>query len=118
MIEFYSRRLHTCEGLKSRTFACQEGYVTIGCDREGIYRDRDKIPIEKKQRASCTHLINCPFALHVKRQSDGFWVLHLRNASHNHEPSSNMSAHPFYGRLKREEIVDIEKLSISGIQSR
>ncbi|EOY18889.1 Uncharacterized protein TCM_043388 [Theobroma cacao] len=52
------------------------------------------------------------------RQSDGFWVLHLRNASHNHEPSSNMSAHPSYGHLKRGEIVDIEKLSISRIQSR
>lgn len=125
-IKFCSRRFCTREELQEliedvKNFCLSKGYatsiknsrkdrcVTIGCDRGGIYRDRHKISIEKKPRGSSTRLINCPFTVHGKRQSDGFWVLHLKNASHNHEPSSEMSGHPFYCRLKRKRLLILRK---------
>ena len=77
-----------------------------------------KIHIDNRKRASCTRLINCPFEIRGKRLDGGFWVLELRNNSHNHDPSSDMSGHLSSRRLTTKEIIDILKMSMARIQPR
>ncbi|KAG5541196.1 hypothetical protein RHGRI_021152 [Rhododendron griersonianum] len=66
-----------------------------------------------------TRLINCPFQFCCKRQDDGLWVINeVKNSSHNHEPSSDMSGHPSCCRLSKKEITSIEEMTRSGIPPR
>ncbi|XP_058185926.1 PKS-NRPS hybrid synthetase cheA-like [Rhododendron vialii] len=58
------------------------------------------------------------FSMQGKRHADGFWVLEVKNSSHNHEPSSDMSGHPSCRRLSKEEIMSIEKMTRSGVPPR
>ena len=65
-------------------------YVIIGCDRGGKYH-ATKPPEEKKRKVTGSRLIDCPFEVWEKRKKDGVWKLDIKNLSHNHEPSTDMS---------------------------
>ncbi|KAG5536356.1 hypothetical protein RHGRI_023956 [Rhododendron griersonianum] len=93
-------------------------YITLGCDRGGCYRNKWHVPMERRQRNTATRLINCPFEIRCKRLDDGFWVLEVKNGSHNHEPSSDMAGHPSFRRFSKEEIMTIEELTRSGVPPR
>ncbi|KAL7252612.1 hypothetical protein ACSBR1_007225 [Camellia fascicularis] len=93
----------------------KDRYVTIDCDRGGCYRNKWHVPMEHRQRQMATRLINCLFEIQSKRQSDGFWVLKVKNSSHNHELSSDMSGYPSCRRLSKEEVLSIEEMTRSGI---
>ncbi|KAK9676759.1 hypothetical protein RND81_11G098300 [Saponaria officinalis] len=106
-------------------------YVTIGCDRGGVYFCKSKNPLESRKRETSTRLINCPFKIQGKRKSDGLWTLNksllrrnlcwtldLINISHNHDASENMFGHPSCRRLTKSKTSEVERLSISGIQPR
>ncbi|KAL6556543.1 hypothetical protein OROGR_005831 [Orobanche gracilis] len=94
-------------------------YVTLGCDRGGVYRDRKNLSIEEeKKRKTTTRLVNCPFQLYGKRLLDGFWKLTIKNESHNHEPSEDMSGHPSERILSEEEVLVVDKMSRAGIPPR
>jgi hypothetical protein len=41
-----------------------------------------------------SHLVNCHFKISGKKRDDGFWVIEVKNLSHNHEPSKDTSRHP------------------------
>jgi len=71
--------------------------------------------MEHRQRQMATRLINCFFEIQSKRQSDGFWVLEVKNSSHNHELSSDMSGHPSCHRFSKEEVLSTEEMMRSGI---
>ncbi|KAG5528254.1 hypothetical protein RHGRI_028999 [Rhododendron griersonianum] len=93
-------------------------YITLGYDRGGCYRNKWHVPMERRQRNTATRLINCPFEIRCKRLDDGFWVLEVKNGSHNHEPSSDMAGHPSFRCFSKEEIMTIEELTRSGVPPR
>ncbi|XP_021840674.2 protein FAR1-RELATED SEQUENCE 5-like [Spinacia oleracea] len=95
----------------------KDKYVVLCCDRGGNYRNKGKIPIENRKRVTCTRLINCPFQIEGKLKGY-FWSLQIKNNNHNHDPSDDMSGHPSSRCLTKEEIADIEKQSMAGIQPR
>ncbi|KAH7835109.1 hypothetical protein Vadar_022945 [Vaccinium darrowii] len=96
----------------------KDQYVIIGCDREGRYRNKWQVPVERRQRKTATLLIGCPFEIQSKRHADGIWVLEVKNNTHNHEPSSDMSGHLSCRRLSREEIMSIKEMTRSGVSPR
>ncbi|CAB4316392.1 unnamed protein product [Prunus armeniaca] len=73
-----------------------EKYVVLGCDRGGNYKSR-KVPLEERKKKSASSLINCPFEIWGKKKSklQGFWKLEIKSLLHNHEPSTDMSGHPY-----------------------
>ncbi|KAK9734310.1 hypothetical protein RND81_04G130600 [Saponaria officinalis] len=73
----------------------KDKYVVLCCDRGGIYRNRRNIPMEARQKTSSSRLINCPFAIRGKKTTEGYWLC-----------------------LTQEEILDIEKMSMAGIEPR
>ncbi|KAG5527943.1 hypothetical protein RHGRI_028764 [Rhododendron griersonianum] len=90
--------------------------VVIGVVVTGI---SGHVPLEKRQRKTATRLINCPFEFCCKRQDNGLWVINgVKNSSHNHEPSSDMSGHPSCRCLSEKEITRIEEMTRSGIPPR
>ena len=62
--------------------------------------------IEGQRHAS--RLINCPFEVWKKKTIDGCWKLEMKNISHNHEPSSDMSGHLYFRRLSKEDMLSIK----------
>ena len=42
----------------------KDEYMTIGCDRGGVYRDRRKIPLVSRKREASTRLSNYPFKVY------------------------------------------------------
>ncbi|XP_024156611.1 protein FAR1-RELATED SEQUENCE 5-like [Rosa chinensis] len=110
--------------------AFMEGYVTvirrskpnkcvyIGCDRGGKYRDIRMVPPEKRKRKTASHLISCPFEIVGRRKPEGFWKVDIKDLSHNHEPSKDMSGHPYCRRFSREEILKIKEMSKAGVSPR
>ena len=94
----------------------KDRYVVLCCDRGGTYRDRRKFSMENDKKVSSTRLVKCPFEIRGKRLEGGFWILELKNAFHNHDPSTEMSGHPLSRCLTPKEIKDIEKMSTAGIQ--
>ena len=110
--------------------AFMEGYVTVirrskpdkcvyvGCDRGGQYRDTRMVPLEKRQRKTASRLINCPYEIVGRRKPEGFWMVDVKNLTHNHEPSRDMSGHPYSRRFSEEEIMKIKEMSKAGIPPR
>ncbi|KAK9676212.1 hypothetical protein RND81_11G061800 [Saponaria officinalis] len=96
----------------------KDEYVTIGCDRGGVYRYRRKNPLLSRKRETSTRLTNCPFKIQGKKKSDGLWTLELNEIFHNHDASKDMSGHPSCRRLTKTEILEVETLSTSGVQPR
>ena len=71
--------------------------------------------MEHRQKKMATRLINCRFEIQRKRQGDGFGVVEVKNLSHNHEPSSNISGHPSCRRLSKEDIISKKEMTTSRI---
>ncbi|XP_021820789.1 uncharacterized protein LOC110762455 [Prunus avium] len=96
-----------------------EKYVVLGCDRGGNYKSR-RVPLEERKKKSASRLINCPFEIwgKKKRKLQGFWKLEIKSLLHNHEPSTDMSGHPYCRRFSNEEIMRIKEMSMAGIPPR
>ncbi|XP_004305076.1 PREDICTED: protein FAR-RED ELONGATED HYPOCOTYL 3-like [Fragaria vesca subsp. vesca] len=107
-----------------------EGYVTvikrskpekcvfIGCDRGGKYRDTRMVPLEKRKRKTSSRLIDCPFEIVGRNKPKGFWKVDIKNLAHNHEPSRDMSGHPYCRQFSKEEIMKIKEMSKAGVTPR
>ncbi|XP_074369610.1 uncharacterized protein LOC141711063 [Apium graveolens] len=92
-------------------------YVIIGCDRGGMYHS-NKPHGEKRRKVTCSRLINCPFEVWGKRKRDGVWKLDLKNLSHNHEASEDMSGHPYCRRFTSEKVQRIQEKTMTDIPPR
>ncbi|KAH7849617.1 hypothetical protein Vadar_020442 [Vaccinium darrowii] len=112
LIENFSTREELID--RVRNVASMEGYVTtirrskvdhyvvIGCDRGGKYC-RASVPLDERKRISASRLINCPFEIKGKKKVGKRWKVEIKNASHNYEPSSEMSEHPYCRHFSQEE---------------
>ncbi|KAG5544831.1 hypothetical protein RHGRI_017326 [Rhododendron griersonianum] len=78
-------------------------YVIIGCDRGGKYRGTS-VPLSEGKRMSGSRLVNCPFQILGKKKVGKPWKVEIKDVSHNHEPSSDMSGHPICRRFSKEEV--------------
>ncbi|KAK9681505.1 hypothetical protein RND81_10G007300 [Saponaria officinalis] len=107
----FASKFHTRDQLvqDARQYYATKGYALSIKDSK-----KDKYVLDKK--TSSSRLINCPFAIRGKKTTEGYWLLELRNNSHNHAPSEDMSGHPSSRCLTQEEILDIEKMSMTGIE--
>ncbi|XP_057505860.1 probable bifunctional methylthioribulose-1-phosphate dehydratase/enolase-phosphatase E1 2 isoform X2 [Actinidia eriantha] len=92
-------------------------YVTIACDRGGVYRKRLKTGENMRQRKVPSRLTNCPFEV-VGKKDDDLWTLTIKHGEHNHEPSKNMSDHPSCRRFTEEEILLIREMTAAGKRPR
>ncbi|KAI8568648.1 hypothetical protein RHMOL_Rhmol02G0216800 [Rhododendron molle] len=112
-----------------RNMALKEGYVTtikkskpgcyviIGCDRGGKYRGTS-VPLSEGKRMSGSRLVNCPFQILGKKKVGKPWKVEIKDVSYNHEPSSDMSGHPFCRRFSKEEVLSIKQMTMAGIPPR
>ncbi|KAH7833238.1 hypothetical protein Vadar_004343 [Vaccinium darrowii] len=112
-----------------RNVAVMEGYVTIikrskvdrkvviGCDRGGKFRGTS-IPMDERKKISATRLISCPFEMVGLKRVGECWKVEIKNAFHNHEPSSDISGHPYCRRFSQEEILSIRQMTLAGIPPR
>lgn len=75
--------------------------------------------VETKGRKKTTsRLIDCPFCISGKKGSDGAWIFTSPKLEHNHDPSTDMSGHPFYRRLKPDDVQRVKDMTLSGIPPR
>ncbi|KAJ9538042.1 hypothetical protein OSB04_030775 [Centaurea solstitialis] len=100
----------------------KEKVVVLGCQRGGVYRNRRKTIDEGtgelvRKRKSGSRLTNCPFEL-VGKKDDGFWVLTVKNGSHNHEPLSDITQHPSARRFTENEVLLIKEMTEAGQKPR
>ncbi|KAG5548425.1 hypothetical protein RHGRI_013946 [Rhododendron griersonianum] len=115
-------------------FALSQGYVVtikqsrkdrdviLGCDRGGVYRSRRKTIDEAsgenaRKRKTGSRLTNCPFEC-LGKKDDGFWVLTIKNGSHNHEPLKDISEHPSARRFSESEVLLIKEMTEAGLKPR
>lgn len=95
----------------------KDRYVTISCDRGGIYRKRLKSGENLRQRKAPSRLTNCPFEV-VGKKDDELWTLIIKHANHNHEPSRDISDHPSCRRFTDEEVLIIREMTAAGKRPR
>jgi len=95
----------------------EETTVFLKCDRGQTYRNRLHLTDETRKRKTATKLIDCPFSLVGRRNSEG-WSLEIRHLLHNHEMSDHPSAISTCRRKVTTEFVEAKKLLISGIRPR
>ncbi|KAM0025328.1 putative methylmalonate-semialdehyde dehydrogenase (CoA acylating) [Helianthus debilis subsp. tardiflorus] len=100
----------------------KEKVVVLGCQRGGVYRNRRKTIDDGtseliRKRKSGSRLTNCPFEL-VGKKDDGFWVLSVKNGSHNHEPLSDITQHPSARRFTEDEVLLIKEMTEAGLKPR
>ncbi|KAK9284519.1 hypothetical protein L1049_023694 [Liquidambar formosana] len=95
----------------------KDRYVTISCDRGGVYRKRLKTGENMRQRKMASRLTNCPFEV-VGKKDDDLWALSIKNGEHNHEPSRDISDHPSCRRFNEEEVVLIREMTATGKRPR
>ncbi|GJW53037.1 protein FAR1-related sequence 5 [Tanacetum coccineum] len=53
-----------------------------------------------------------------KKGTDGTWVFKIHNLEHNHEPSTDMSGHPSFRRLPKEDAQTVKNMTLFGIPPR
>lgn len=97
--------------------SAKDRYVTIACDRSGVYRKRLKTGASVRQRKSNSRLTNCPFEVVGKKDED-LWTLTVKNGEHNHEPSQDSSDHPSCRRFSEEEVMLIREMTSAGKRPR
>ncbi|XP_059663170.1 probable bifunctional methylthioribulose-1-phosphate dehydratase/enolase-phosphatase E1 2 isoform X2 [Cornus florida] len=95
----------------------KDRYVTIACDRSGVYRKRLKTEENLRQRKTPSRLTNCPFEV-VGKKDDDLWTLNIKNGEHNHEPSKDTSDHPSCRRFTEEEVLIIREMTAAGKRPR
>ncbi|KAL7215946.1 hypothetical protein ACSBR1_027985 [Camellia fascicularis] len=88
----------------------KDRYVTISCDRGGLYRKRLKAGENMRQRKAPSRLTNCPFEV-VGKKDDDLWTITIKHGEHNHEPSKSVSDHPSCRRFTEEEVLIIREMS-------
>lgn len=74
--------------------------------------------MDQRKRATASRLINCPFQIWGKKKRDETWHVEIKNVSHNHEPSKDMSAHPSCRRFSEEEFLKIKEMTLAGVPAR
>jgi hypothetical protein len=67
----------------------RKGYVALGCQKGGKYREYAR----KKREAKITLKGGCPFKLKSYRLSTGCWSLNVVNGEHNHDMTQNFQGH-------------------------
>ncbi|GKD01174.1 protein FAR1-related sequence 5, partial [Tanacetum coccineum] len=80
----------------------KDEYVALQCDRSGAYRDVRSIG--EKRKRSTSRLIECSFHIVGRKGTHGTWAFKIHNLSHNHEPSTDMSGHPSFRQLPKEDV--------------
>jgi MULE transposase domain len=90
--------------------------VYLACDRGGIYRERG-VSFERRQRLVSTRKTNCPFSATATLNTD-VWILEVRIAVHNHEPSTSLLSHPAHRKRIPKNIEQIGNWSKTGIPPR
>lgn len=95
----------------------RDRYVTIACDRGGVYRKRLKTSENRRQRKAPLRLTNCPFEI-VGKKDDDVWTLTIKCGEHNHEPSKDISEHPSCRRFTEEEVLIIREMTAVGKRPR
>ena len=96
----------------------QDKHVILQCDRSGSYRDIRGIS-GKRKKSTSTRLIKCPFKIVGKNHGpDGGWIVDIKDLSHNHEPSIDISGHPSFRQLTPESIKTVEEMTKAGIPPR
>ncbi|KAL7185484.1 hypothetical protein ACSBR2_027432 [Camellia fascicularis] len=95
----------------------KDRYVTISCDRGGLYRKRLKAGENMRQRKAPSRLTNCLFEV-VGKKDDDLWTLTIKHGEHNHEPSKSVSDHPSCRRFTEEEVLIIREMSSAGKRPR
>ncbi|XWS68658.1 hypothetical protein CRYUN_Cryun04dG0109800 [Craigia yunnanensis] len=97
--------------------SAKDRYVTIACDRGGVYRKRLKNGEKLRQRKNASRLTNCPFEV-VGKRDDDVWTLTVKNGEHNHERSKDISDHPSYRHFTEEEVLLIRDMTAAGKRPR
>jgi hypothetical protein len=77
----------------------RKGYVGLGCQRGGQYREYAK----KKREAKITSKGGCPFKLKSYLLSSGCWSLNIVKDEHNHDVTQNFQGHKYAERLRPGE---------------
>ncbi|KAJ9549306.1 hypothetical protein OSB04_021849 [Centaurea solstitialis] len=95
----------------------KDKHVILQCDRGGSYRDTRRTSSERK-KSTGSRLINCPFQIVGQKRSDGAWYFKVKDLTHNHEPSTDMSGHPSFRQLPSENINSVKEMSKAGIPPR
>ncbi|GKC53728.1 protein FAR1-related sequence 5 [Tanacetum coccineum] len=80
----------------------KDQYVTLQCDLSGVYQDKRSAGTKRK-KSTWSRLTDCPFQIKGKKGSDGVWIFQVKNLSHNHDPSTDMSGHPSFCRLEPDD---------------
>ncbi|KAL6532409.1 hypothetical protein OROGR_014379 [Orobanche gracilis] len=109
--EFYYSKGYVLSNRASR----KDKHVILQCDRGGSYRER--ISNEPKKNTG-SRLINCPFQIAGQKRSDGAWYIKVKELTHNHEPSMDLSGHPSFRRLPAENINSVKEMTKAGIPPR
>jgi len=100
---------------KSTKTASGRRSVTYVCDRSGAPRN----PSATRRRQTTTRRIGCQFSVLAKETLDKTtWRLTHRQgtvyASHNHNPSSDLTAHPSHRQLSSKDRSIINNLATAG----
>ncbi|XP_078162917.1 PKS-NRPS hybrid synthetase cheA-like [Carex rostrata] len=95
-----------------------EKYVVLQCDRGGQYRDVRGVPLDEREKTTGTRRINCPFKIKGKKTDEGIWIIEIRNLSHNHEASADISDYHSLRQLSQEDIKKVDHMTRSRIPSR
>lgn len=95
----------------------KDRYVTMACDRGGVYRKRLKTGENMRKRKVASRLTNCPFEV-VGKKDDDIWMLSIKNGEHNHEASRDTSDHPSCRHFSEEEVKAIREMTIAGKRPR
>ncbi|GKC17144.1 protein FAR1-related sequence 5, partial [Tanacetum coccineum] len=72
----------------------------------------------KRQKNTSSRLINCPLRLTGKRGKDGLGFFKPKNLTHSHYPSTDISGHPSFRKLKPDNIQIVKDMTLSRIPPR
>ena len=108
----------------AKMYAAQHGYALVirtsrpgklwlKCDRGEKYRNRLGLEENQRKRKTGTRLIGCYMEV-IGKEKNGLWEMYTKEATHNHEPSSDTSAHPSLRRLTNEQIQTVQRMTKAG----
>ena len=89
--------------------------VFLCCDRSR--KDKPALSTESRKRNTSSRRIECPFDVVAKMDMMGTWTLHVRDGTHNHEPT-NPCAHPALRKPTEEEKEVIKSTTQAGADAR
>ena len=100
----------------------KDKHMILQCDRSGSYRDIRGIA-NKRKKTTASRLIDCPFKIVGKKCSDGpdgdgTWTFNVKDLTHNHEPSTDISGHSSFRQLPSESIKSVKEMTKAGIPPR